>query len=258
MSSVIANTIVYIPPQQSPLVNTSVLGSQTTRVLADNVAPSVSNAQVDNNARGNGGAFTSSPSPAQTAPDSSAQFNLTASAQNAPSVNTPSAFLAQLLAQSNSSDNSITQSILVGYEQLVSISNVKYKPSNALKPSDDLSGVFGRILQQEQPAQSPEAQIVAPSPAPIPAAPERSQAQVSIIASNGPALLDSKDTNDNAEQTEIATIDTNADSPLQTAPAPSPALLPGLASYQATGARNDLAITASRDNLPAEELSSLV
>ena len=249
MSSVIANTIVYIPPQQSPLVNTSVLGSQTTRVLADNVAPSVSNAQVDNNARGNGGAFASSTPPAQTPSDSSAPFNLTASAQNAPSVSTPSAFLAQLLAQSSSSDSSITQSILVGYERLVSISNVKYKPSNALKPSDDLSGVFGRILQQEHPAQSIEAPIAAPSPV----ASEGSQPQVSIATGDGAALLSSNNT---AEPPPITTHDTGANSQAQTAP--SPALLPGVVAYQATGARNDQAITASRDSLPAEALSSLV
>src|SRR5688500_7077465 len=172
MLPAVTSNVVYTPPQQAPLVNTVILGSEVTRVPSDNVPPSVSNAQVDNNARGNG-TFAAGIPPPDT-PETSADivFNPAPGGRPAPTVNLPTAFLAQLLGQSLPAEiGGSTQTLLIEYEKLIALSNVKYKPSNAFKPPPLPASIFGAILQQEQATPSREPVQVRPAvQAPIPAA----------------------------------------------------------------------------------------
>jgi len=139
-----------LPP---PLVNTTTPGTSVTHVPYDNVAPSVSSAQVDNNAKGNSEATASTAyqiaADAQSANDSIAALSNNSATLSA-TAQAP--FIAQVAAQDD------TQETLAVLAKLVEYSNVKYKPSNAMKPTDAPSGVFGRILASERstPAVSPK------------------------------------------------------------------------------------------------------
>lgn len=134
---------------QVPLVNTAVPGSAVTHVPYDTVAPSVSNAQVDNNASPNN-VQTTAPQPTaqQVAGNGANPSSASIGQQQSQNTGLQTAFLTQLLAQDNSPE---TQTILVQYEKLVALGNVKYKPSNAFKPEEP-SSLFGQILHQEQSA----------------------------------------------------------------------------------------------------------
>lgn len=174
-SVTIATSYVPTPP---PVVNTTVPGSAILHVPYDNVAPSVSSVQINNNARGNSTA-TPSNAPAEELVDNSGEE--TAPQRNTarsggPLASAQTTFLAQLAGQDNSPQSNV---ILVQYEKLIAYSNVKYKPSNALKPEAEPAGVFGRILQQEKtgvPVQE------ASRPAPAPAADQARIAQSAPVA----------------------------------------------------------------------------
>lgn len=139
---------------QTPLINTAIPGSEVTRVAYDTVAPSVSGAQVDNNTNGNNAAVIASASQPAAEDAVSDSFPNFIRPQNAAGAQT--SFITQLIAQDSSPT---AQIILVQYEKLVALSNVKYKPSNALKPSIDPAGSFGKLLHdshaQVEPAAAP-------------------------------------------------------------------------------------------------------
>ena len=164
MLPVVASTNTF--SFQTPLVNTTIPGTNVARVPYDNVAPSVSNAQIENNTQANTTIVSQQQqSPADVATDTSltesgssaflAQQQRSVSASLSSGVQ--STFVAQLAAQDGSPE---TQGILVQYEKLVANGNVKYKPSNAQKPDDGPSSIFGQILQSEksapQVAQTPQ------------------------------------------------------------------------------------------------------
>ncbi|MDE3060143.1 MAG: hypothetical protein KGJ06_03960 [Pseudomonadota bacterium] len=139
---------------QTPLVNTAMPGTAVVHPPYDNVAPSVSNAAIDNNARGNSTPPPSPDQPSADAPATDAAFTaLSSGMAQATGLGAQATFLAQLMVQDGSS---VTQRFLVEYQKLLSLSNVKYKPSNAMKPSPEPSSIFGRILHdtphQVQPA----------------------------------------------------------------------------------------------------------
>lgn len=140
-------------PTSPTLVATPLPNSIALRVPYDTVSPSVSSAQLDNNASGN-----RNPLP---------KIDIT---QFQTSANAQTAFLTQLA----SSDISLeTHGLFVQYEKLVSYANVKYKPSNAGKPVEPV-GIFKNLLQQETPASTvelptnpePVQKIDIPAPAP--------------------------------------------------------------------------------------------
>jgi hypothetical protein len=163
MMPLVNTTSSFITPP--PLVNTTTPGTTIAHVPYDNIAPSVSSAQVDNNARGNS-TPTASPAPAaapaQPDPDVPSSFSLAlTNASGNFSTAAPATFLAQLMGQDLSPE---AKAVLVQYEKLVNIGNVKYKPSNALKPEAEPSNIFGKILQSERAAPSRPAQETAPSP----------------------------------------------------------------------------------------------
>jgi hypothetical protein len=149
---------------QVPIINTVTPGTTVTHVPYDNVAPSVSNAQVDNNASSNNAAAPAAeppPAPADTA-DTQAFYASLANGAASTAPGAQATFLTQLIAQDLSPP---VQTILMQYEKLVAFSNVKYKPSNAFRPEPAPSGEFGRILQQESPpVQSAQPLPAAPAP----------------------------------------------------------------------------------------------
>lgn len=171
MMPVITNTAIYT--SATPLVSTAVPGSAIARVPYDNVAPSVSNAQIENNARGNsGGAVAEAEAAAASAPQENISASLPASSQSL-NASAQAAFVAQLAAQDMSPEG---QTALAEYEKMVVYSDVKYKPSNATKPAPMPSGVFGRIMQEERVA--PRVTVQAPVVVSVPHAEVAAQAAV--------------------------------------------------------------------------------
>jgi hypothetical protein len=157
-------------PVQVPLVNTTLPGTAATHVPYDNVSPPISNAQVNNNASPNSEAAAAS----EEATTAAAAQDAEEQASPAPNIAAQSqgAVAAPFLTQLMSQDGSVpAQVILVQYENMIAISNVKYKPSNALKPPAAPANVFGQILQQNKPA----VQVQAPQPAQPQQQPQTSQ-----------------------------------------------------------------------------------
>lgn len=143
------NTVSF----QTPPVNTTIPDTNVARVPYTDVAPSVSGAQINNNTQGNNTVIARAPE--QTATQSAAASESGGSnflAQQQSSINSSlssgvqATFVAQLAAQDVSDE---TRGVLVQYEKLVANANIKYKPSNAAKPQEGPSSVFGRLLQSE-------------------------------------------------------------------------------------------------------------
>lgn len=145
----ITSTIVYTPPPPT-FVATYIPGnSGAVRAPADAVAPSVSNAEIHNDTKGStplpgntqnapvqlpvsGGAFVPSISNSSTSLSASAQMT----------------FMAQMIGQDSSP---VTRHIMVEYEKMMTLSQVKYKPSNAgLPQQNDPADVFQKMLAQEK------------------------------------------------------------------------------------------------------------
>lgn len=154
----VINTAVNIPPAQTALVATPLPDTNTLRVPFDNVPPSVSNAQVNNNARGNG-AYAAVESVDYAVPVASASTAAAAGSQSSVAPGIPAAFIAQLVGQQMPvALQGALGGVLAEYEKMIVSSFTKYRPSNASLPPPPPSGVYGRILQQERAAR------VAPAP----------------------------------------------------------------------------------------------
>ncbi len=154
------NTFNY----QTPLVNTTLPGnSSIARVPPDNVAPSVSNVEVDNN-NANGNTIVSSTTQQEqavaqsTSAGGTAAFVLSQSGSVAQNSGVQSTFVAQLAAQDDNSPE--FKGVLQQYEKQLAISNVKYAPSDALKPQPEPASVFGKILASERAAPQEQQQQV--------------------------------------------------------------------------------------------------
>lgn len=141
----VGNTIST--PSVPTLVATTLPNSIALRVPSDNVAPSISSAQLDNNASGNRFALAKNdPSLAVLTNPRAEIFSSITNSNSAPiTANAQTAFLAQLAGGDISSE---TQSIFLQYEKLLNYANVKYKPSNAGKPVEPV-GIFKNILKSE-------------------------------------------------------------------------------------------------------------
>ena len=248
MLPAVTSNVAFIPPQQAPLVNTAILGSEATRVPYDNVAPSVSNAQVDNNTKGNNTPFTGTPAPAPSSELSASAFALPSAAGTSPVISLPTNFIAQILGQdiSGSIDN-VTRGILVAYERLVALGDVKYKPSNALKPSSGPAGAFGELIQQAPPVQqaaAPVASVAVEAPAIDVQAEPVAQVETIIADAPAPAVIDEIV----AASPEIVQADTLPEAPKASAP-----VAPGVSAYLLTSSRNE---TIGRVNTTEADNSS--
>jgi hypothetical protein len=201
-------------------------GSDAARVPYDNVAPTVSNVQIDNNARGNN--TYASAIAANALAETGSNFELgSPSMRSGSPLGMPTAFLAQLLGQSLSAEmDSITQSLLVEYEKLVFLSNVKYKPSNAFKPPPAPLSIFDGVLRETR-AQNRES--VASEPVP-------DETQPIAIT---PALQRSGRLTQASAPADIP-VDAPADIPVRPLSDNSrPPANIGLSAYGATSSRND-------------------
>lgn len=143
----VGNTINTPPPPT--LVSTPLPNSMALRVPYDNVPPSVSNTQLDNNTNGNHNALpkASHPQTNLTINSETENFSINTAARSQELiVNPQTVFLAQLAAGDISPE---VRTIFAQYDKLVSYANVKYKPSNAGKPTEPI-GIFGQFLQKEK------------------------------------------------------------------------------------------------------------
>jgi|GEM_PF-2400123 len=130
------------------LANTHLPGTLEVRVAFETVAPSVANAQVQNNAQGNNtqvSAATAPPLTLNIAGSSQAAFSLSAVDGG---FETQSAFFAQVIAQQG--DTSGVPDFFALYDKLAAFRQVRYQPSEAYKPPPEPVGIFGRILQQQK------------------------------------------------------------------------------------------------------------
>lgn len=164
-------------PQPLTLVATPLPNSNALRVPYDNVAPSVSNAQLDNNASSNRNYLPKTES-SQTAPlttSSNENFSLAALANSTSfSASAQTTFLAQLASGDFSPE---ARSLFAQYDKLVSYANVKYKPSNAGKPTEPVS-LFGEFLKQDVQQQ---VEFILPPPEPT--------AQIEVPVASAEAIL---------------------------------------------------------------------
>lgn len=156
MLPVSVTSTITTPP---PIVNTTTPGTNDVHTPPTIVAPSFSSPQADNNARGNNTRVAlpeQQPLSTPQAPPSSPAVGVPQSPADKFTLGAQTNFLAQLIGQDITPS---VQGVLVQYEKLVNISNVKYKPSDALKPQAQPSSLFGKLLQVEN-----QAEPVAPVP----------------------------------------------------------------------------------------------
>lgn len=151
MFSPIVNSSVAPSPATalSALVNTSLPNSIALRAPSDNVAPSISSAELYNNASGNKALPTKTDNFISVPVVNSNEhknFILTQLQNNHLVLGVQASFLAQLAGGDITPE---VRTIFAQYDKLVSYANVKYKPSNAGKPTEP-SGMFGKMLQQEE------------------------------------------------------------------------------------------------------------
>lgn len=173
MVPLVASNAIPTPP---PVINTMLPGATIAHVPYDNVAPSVSSAEINNNASNNN---TPPPAP-ETAPENALSVDeafttYLTNAGPALNINAQATFLAQLIGQDVTVPPE-TAGILVQYEKLNAFANVKYKPSNAQKPEAGPSNAFSRLLQEENTAPAtPSASATVAAKAPVTL--EQAQAQ---------------------------------------------------------------------------------
>lgn len=234
----VPSTVSYIPPQ-APLVNTAMPGSDVARVPYDNVAPTVSNVQIDNNARGNNGYASAAPSNASA--EAAGNFELGSPAmRSGGNLGMPTAFLAQLLGQTLSAEiDSVTQSLLVEYEKLVFLSNVKYKPSNAFKPPPAPVSIFDTVLRDTRTQASEPLPVTTNTPVSDETAP------VTVVTALPRSGKLSQTDSGEAQLVDDIPADVPADIPATDAPVRPlsdnslPAANAGFSAYGVTSSRND-------------------
>lgn len=147
MMPIVSNTQITIPTQVS-FVATALPGTQALRVAPDAVAPSVSNAALGEDYKGNGGYVSPPAAAAATTPISS-----TLSTPIPANLSTASASLSassMLATQFLSQDANAGDAFFAVYEELVAASQVKYKPSDAGAPQPAPNNLFAKMLAETQ------------------------------------------------------------------------------------------------------------
>lgn len=173
---IVSNTHITIPTQVS-FVATPLPGTEALRVLPDAVAPTMSDAALGPDYKGNGGYVS------PTAPAAMPAASTTLSTLIPTSFSTASATLsasAMVATQFLSQNSPAGDAFFAVYEELVAASQVKYKPSNATAPEPAPNNLFAkmladtqtqnntRVVVQAQLAPKEAATHAAPTTAPIP------------------------------------------------------------------------------------------
>lgn len=136
-----------LPATSQGLVATQISGSIALHVPPDNVAPSVSISQFDNNARRSGGGYQplSSGGGVLQVPLASANYVETGKSNGGYSdISASVGFLAQLASGEISPE---VRGVFAQYEKLINYGNVKYKPSDAGKPAAP-AGLFAAFVKK--------------------------------------------------------------------------------------------------------------
>jgi len=225
-----------LPPT---IVATAIPGNNTVRVPPANVSPPVSSVEINNNARGNNTQVANpAPAPAQPAYAGngfSSFISLGGGAPGTLSLNAQTTFFTQLLAQDYSAQ---AKSFLSEYQSLVAIAQVKYKPSNASLPEPEPSGVFGKLLSDQQQIrsvnQSAGQQLANASVATQAATNTPARATV-LLAKTASASSDAAPDTAEADSSEEP----------QQISAPAPIKPRAIIAYLAAVSRNDVAIKPS-------------
>jgi hypothetical protein len=144
----IASNTQTILPTQVPLTSTPMPGTSVARVLPDAVAPSVPDAKLGPDYKGNGGYVSPVISPpANSAAPPVLSFLIPPSLSTANATLSATAmFATQLLSQ----DAQAGGQFLSEYEAIVAASQVKYMPSNATQPQPAPNNLFARLLSETQ------------------------------------------------------------------------------------------------------------
>jgi hypothetical protein len=226
----VTTTSAYTTPP--PLVNTTTPGTTVVHVPPDTVAPSFSSPQVDTNARGNNAGLPASQPPpqpqSQLSADASAFPTLTGSNAQKFTLGAQANFIAQLIGQDITPS---VQGILVQYEKLVNIGNVKYKPSDAFKPQAEPSSLFGKLLQADaQPARqfTPVLQAFSPEALPEQAIAATPLADVQAARANSKTA---------AQSLSETIAEEDAAHALESTPASQPAPRSAISAYVNTASR---------------------
>lgn len=216
MLPVSAATNTYTTP--TPIVNTTIPGTTNTHTPPTIVAPSFSSAQIDNNARGNS-EYIQSQTQELSAPALTPSTNKSVGVPQSPAerftLGAQTNFLAQIIGQDSTPE---VRGVLIQYEKMVSISNVKYAPSEAFRPQEQPSGVFGKLLQAESKAQTATSVLLTESSAAQTTAAanaNRSVAEPPVLARNNKAQASFAQDLSDEEAAEVA----------QTAPAVPPRVI---------------------------------
>lgn len=193
------NVLNYNPP--TSLVATTMPDAIAVRAPYDNVAPSVSSPQLNNNASPNNEVVPATAEDVQAAAAASetSSFTLPSNAQAIANSGSQAAFLAQLIEQDGSPT---AQNVLVQYEKLVNFSLVKYKPSDAGRPQADPAATFEKVFQSlhttsspapttvSAPIRQPQVQLQNTAP--------QVEAEAPVVAVEAPAPRPAKAPQDNA------------------------------------------------------------
>ena len=142
-----SNTQITVPTQVS-FVATALPGTAALRVAPDAVAPSVSNAALGPDYKGNGG-YVSVPANAATTSAAPAILSTLIPANLSTASATLSAS-AMFATQSLSQSAQAGSEFFAVYEELVAAAQVKYKPSNATAPEPAANNLFAKMLAETQ------------------------------------------------------------------------------------------------------------
>lgn len=147
MMPVATNTQITIPTQVS-FVATPLPGTQALRALPDAVSPTVSDAALGPDYKGNGGyAGMAAPAANSNTPSAPLTVLIPASLSTANASLSAGAMLAtQFLSQGPQAGGEF----FAVYEELVAASQVKYKPSNATAPEPAPNNLFAKMLAETQ------------------------------------------------------------------------------------------------------------
>lgn len=237
--------------QVAPPVDTSVFTAPSPepalgRLPLNVVPPPVTNPKVADNSRNSQPAPRTNQNAANAASDKPAFSFATANGEMAFESPYSTTFVAQLFGQFTMAEGSGMNDGFLDFEQLASMNFVKYKPSLAFRPRDDV---------QPAPVESPQ-----PAPEPVLEAPARPVAEPDPLRMMMRAVLGSDISSDITAPVEAAVEADVPENPLPSVEmSASPSLFAsGPEAYGATQSRNQLALVAPPISRPASGEISLV
>lgn len=231
-----AANIVVVSPPPTTLVNTPLPDTiAAVRVPPDNITPSFSNVQINNNARGNSGALVlaETPPPAAAA---SVSAGAVATGGSLPGYGAPATFLAQLIGQNIA--GAPLNGYLQQYETMIRNSLVKYGNSGAFAPPPQPSAYEKFVAQQrlEQPSAPQQARLQ-----PAPEASTQTQPALPIAAAIAAAPQRSQPVQVKPQAATPESKEAPPSAPIKLAQAPAAIPSQAANAYQASAARIDAA-----------------